>query len=180
MAIVYHASPRTDLQVIDPNWNNEGKVFATQFDMAHAFLGRAGRGLVMGQRRDKNNIPVFTEKLSGAFNYRYRSVDGAIYSLDGGLFIPSDWREEVVSHTSITPIGKPIVYNDVRAKLLEMEQDGQIIIEWWTGRDDDQAVLNYWLGQLVRRPKDPFVIENARAFLEHMRPHLREAFERSI
>jgi hypothetical protein len=66
------------------------------------------------QQRHENNIPVITEKLSGAlFNYRYRSVPGAIYSLDDGQFTAGAWMEEVISTLTVTPVGEPIIYNDV-------------------------------------------------------------------
>jgi hypothetical protein len=85
MAIFYQASPKPNLQVIDPGQNNEGKVFAArQLDMAHAFLGRTGRGLVMGQRRE-NNIPVFTEKLrhssTGIAPFLARSIPSMMSNL---------------------------------------------------------------------------------------------------
>ena len=39
MATVYHASPYTNLQVIDPQYSVEQKVFAAgRLDMAYAFL----------------------------------------------------------------------------------------------------------------------------------------------
>ncbi|KGP77615.1 MULTISPECIES: hypothetical protein [Paenibacillus] len=182
MEIVYHASPQTDLKVINPGHNNEGRVFAAvDFDMAHAFLGREGRGWVMGQHRE-NGIPIFTERVFGAFEFRYRDVPGAIYKLDAGPFFtePERWNEEVITDTAVTPIAPPIVYTDVRNKLREMDKAGQIKIEWWSGQKDDQAILDYWLRSATDSSYHSFVLQTARAFLEYNRPYLRQEFEQRL
>lgn len=181
MGIVYHASPITTLQHIDPTKNNEGKVFAARdLIMAHAFLGRAGRGLVMTQFRTNNNVPVFKELVTGGFDYRYRAVPGAIYTIDDLHFVPGNWQEEVISYSAVTTIGESIIYEDVRAALLQLERDGKVIIEW-SADSSDHAVLNYWLGKL-RDPKwnRQYVIDTGRDFFEQMRPHLLEAFNRQV
>lgn len=181
MTIVYHASPNINLSFIDPNRNNERKVFAAKhLDMAYAFLGRAGRGYVMGQMRD-HGIPLFTELCDGAFEYRYRRVPGAIYLLNAENFKSGGWQEEVTSEFVETPIAPPIIVPDIRSHLEQMERSGHIVIRRWTGRTDDQGILDHWLGFATNpRYHRPSVIQEATAFIQDMRPHLLPTFQQQL
>lgn len=182
MVTIYHASPITNLQVIDPQFNDEKVVFAARhLDMAYAFLGRAGRGYVMGQERSHRGIPIMTEKCCGAFEYRYRREAGAIYHIDSTNFVPGKWIEELISHSIETPIDEPTIIPDIREHLEELDRRGQIIIKRWTGRDDDQAILDHWFG-FINNPRQnrQYVIGQARAFIQRMRPHLLTEFERQL
>ena len=109
-------------------------------------------------------------------------MPGAIYHLDSSNFQQGKWIEELVSASIETPVANVTIILDVRAYLEQLERDGTIVIERWTGRTDDQAVLNHWIHFINRATGNvrDSVIDHARAFIDQMRPHLRTTFEHLI
>lgn len=174
---------KTDLRHIDPNKNGEGKVFASRDPfMASSFLGRAGRGFVMTQYRwQQDGIPVFEEKCSGGFEYRYRQVPGAIYTLHSQNFQSGSWIEELFSQEIEVPITETMIIKDTREHLLLLERTGRIVIKRWSGLNDDQSILNHWLCVIQNSQKNrAFAVGEARAFIEYVHPHLQQEFEHRL
>ncbi len=136
---VYHASRRRGLKVIRPRRSTHGRcwVYATVDPvLAACFLGDLGGDFTCAVGRDPETGKSFIcERFRGAFEMRYRGVQGSIYVLPGEGFLEGQtgWEEEVVSPKPVVPL-REIRVDDAAAYLLRLEREGKLLIMRHPGR----------------------------------------------
>ncbi|WP_168123876.1 hypothetical protein [Paenibacillus sp. HB172176] len=63
--------------------------------------------------------------------------------MDDRNFVRGKWVEEFVSHSVERIIDPVIIIDDVRAHIEQLDPNGSVIIEKWTGASDDNSILNH-------------------------------------
>lgn len=170
--IIYHASPSNNLPYIEPR-NEQRYVYATQdLIVAYTFAHRSGRGHILDMWRDQNGVFTLTEKVKGAFNWRYRESEGYVYSVNKDSFTNGTWPEEMISDRRIDIISVDEVKN-VRKCLLDLQRNGQLNINLLHRIPTEYELFNiikHWYHDPRENPED------AIAFGETFYPNFRRHF----
>lgn len=129
---VYHASPIQNLTQILPHVSTHGQswIYATDdIAVAAVFLGRLGgdftcaSGVVLGK-------PYLCERFKGAFDRRYGSAVGSLYTLPGKGFAlgQTSYSKDLVCSQVVKP-PKEIRVANARDYLLQLASEGKMIIK---------------------------------------------------
>ena len=143
--IVYHGSPRGDIEVLKSHKSTHQKdcIYATDNKaVALLYMGR-GRGDLDTRLRSIDKKPEVVERRAGVFDNLYNK-EGYLYELDGSTFNHYDylWSLEVISfEKEIKPL-KKIYYSNILAALEEEEKKGNLTIYRYPNRPKDMPIDN--------------------------------------
>ncbi|MBM3232772.1 hypothetical protein FJZ18_01235 [Candidatus Pacearchaeota archaeon] len=149
--VVYHASPKQGLGVINPLSDNKNgrKVVCASKDevIASLFLGRTGGDYTCCLGREIIfNIPYLVERFPGAFRLKY-NIPASLYELPSSTFFNdgSTWDDEVISHEPVKPVRENKIVN-AGEHLLHLETQGKLHIYLYLHRiaaipDDDSDLV---------------------------------------
>ncbi|ATF13628.1 hypothetical protein A616_17070 [Brevibacillus brevis X23] len=170
---LYHASPFKNLPYLEPQTGSQ-YVYATHDPIVAAtFAHRSGRGHIFDMGRDKFGVFTISEKVTGAFNWRYRQSEGYVYKVDNALFSQStSWSEEQVAVSRVDIVDVREISN-VKSHLLSLKRNGQLNIvysQWMPTEYELFNLIKPWLND----PRENR--EDAIAFGETFYPNFRRHF----
>ncbi len=185
---VYHCSHIGSLRKIIPSRSTHGEkwIYATRdVPMSAVFLSGRGGDFTCCVGRDHNsNLAFICERFEGAFEYRYRSVSGSIYTLNGDDFISgmTDWEEELVSAKE-QKVLEGVEIDDSTRYLLNLEKEGIMIIKKYPDKidgipaDDEDLVERavVWLGKFGEG-----VIKQVKMFHPNLVERVKEAIKNNM
>ena len=170
--IVYHASPKQGLDIIQPKESTfpDKLVYACEDKVMTAFfLGKElGDFSCSIKRLTETGLPAICERFKGALELRY-DHPASMYWLDGSAFYRRGepyWKEEVVSERAVVPIKEEKIAN-AKDYLLELAKEGKIILARYPEKirgykEDDEDLV-------IKAVK--FIKMGKKDVLERIRPH---------
>lgn len=143
--IVYHGSPRGDIEVLKPRFSTHQKecIYATDNKaVAMMFMGR-GNGDLDTVKSYVDGIAVLIERRPGVLEQLYDKA-GYIYELPGDTFEHYDylWAPEVISfENEISPIKKEY-HENILNSLKKLANDGLLKLYQYPSRPYDIPLDN--------------------------------------
>ncbi|MFT4929617.1 MAG: hypothetical protein ACI8WB_005752 [Phenylobacterium sp.] len=181
---VYHSSPIQGLSEIsaqsEGTHGNHWIYAAYNKVISGLFLAKPYTSEFICAKRMRDGKVILTERFAGAFDLSYANKQGAIYVLPAASFDHgiTDFTGECVTTKSVKPLSE-IAIDDVKAYLLDLQTQGELVIHYYPEReadipaDDEDLVIDTAVWAQAYG-------DSAVEKLAQYHPHLKDAAVRAI